>query len=176
MFNYLNNGVDGVNWNADNASYRLAYFAAPKNNSAGIAEYETTQVNPLYYGLLVFSQMAGNGAKLLPVTTTTEANVSVWATVDNNSTTHLIVINKDRSATGGVQITLPGYTTGTVRYLSGAIYSAVNGVTLGGQTFDGTTDGTIRGKLVTSTVTGKDGVFTLPNMPITSAAVIDFVK
>jgi hypothetical protein len=87
---------------------------------------------------------------------------------------HLVVINKDEQATGDVQITLPGYTTGTVRYLSAANYSATNGVTLGGQTFDGTPDGTIQGQLVTTTITAQNGVFTLPNMPITSAAVIDF--
>jgi hypothetical protein len=45
---------------------------------------------------------------------------------------------------------------------------------LGGQTFDGSTDGTIQGQQVTTTITGQDGAFTLPNMPITTAAIIDF--
>jgi hypothetical protein len=131
-------------------------------------------VAPLYYGLLVFSQMAGNNAQLLPVTTTTNANVSIWATVDDTSTAHVIVLNKDESATGSVQITLPGYTTGTIRYLLAADYSATNGVTWGGQTFDGTQDGTLQGQQTTTTITAPTGVFTIPNMPITSAAEIDF--
>jgi hypothetical protein len=88
----------------------------------------------------------------------------------------VVVINKDENATGSVHITLPGYTTGTVRYLSAADYSATNGVTFGGQTFDESTDGALRGSLMTSTISESGGVFTLPNMPITSAAVIDFVK
>ena len=173
MFNVANIGVDGVNWHSgQGTNYQLYQFNLI--TSGGMTTYQVAQVNPLYYGLLVFAQMAGRGAKLLPVTTTTTANVSIWATVDNTSTAHVVVINKDEQATGNVQINLPGYTTGTVRYLSAANYSATNGVTLGGQTFDGTPDGTIQGQLVTTTISAQNGVFTLPNMPITSAAIIDF--
>jgi hypothetical protein len=173
MFNFVNDGFDGVNWiTAQGTNYQLFQFHSTVNG--GMNVFSVTQVAPLYYGLLVFSQMAGNNAQLLPVTTTTNANVSIWATVDSTSSAHVIVINKDKSATGNVQITLPGYTTGTIRYLLAANYSAANGVTFGGQTFDGTPDGTIQGSLATTTITGKDGVFTVPNMPITSAALIDF--
>jgi hypothetical protein len=175
MFNLANIGVDGVNWHSSQGtSYQLFQFNLYV--SGGMTTYTVAQVNPLYYGLLVFAQMAGRGAKLLPVTTTTTANVSIWATVDNTSTAHLVVINKDEQATGGVRITMPGYTTGTVRFLSAANYSATNGVTFGGQTFDESSDGTLRGELVTTTISTTDGVFTLPNMPITSAALIDFSK
>ncbi len=175
MFNYVNDGMDGVNWHSgQGTAYQLVQFTL--NASGGMTTYKIAQVNPLYYGLLVFAEMAGRGAQLLPVTQKTNANVSIWATVDNTSTAHLVIINKDEQATGNVQITLPGYTTGTVRYLSAANYSAINGVTLGGQTFDETPDGTIQGELVTTNITAQDGVFTLPNMPITSAAVIDFAK
>jgi hypothetical protein len=61
-----------------------------------------------------------------------------------------------------------------VRYLTAATYSSTNGVTFGGQTFDGSPDGTIQGQLVSTTITPVAGVFTLPNMAITSAALIDF--
>jgi hypothetical protein len=173
MFNYLNDGFDGVNWiTAQGTYYQLFQFHSTVNG--GMNVFSVTQVAPLYYGLLVFSQMAGNNAQLLPVTTTTNANVSIWATVDDTSTAHVIVLNKDESATGSVQITLPGYTTGTIRYLLAADYSATNGVTWGGQTFDGTQDGTLQGQQTTTTITAPTGVFTIPNMPITSAAEIDF--
>jgi len=176
MFNHLKYGVDGVNWNDDNAAYQFATYTAPKNNAEGIAEYAITQVNPVYYGLLVFSQMANNGGKVLPVATTTSANVTAWATVDNSSTVHAIVINKDENAAGKVTISLPGYTKGTVRYLTGAQYWSTNGVTLGGQTFDGSTDGTIRGTPQTTTISSPSGHFAIANMPIECAAVIDFTK
>lgn len=176
MFNYLNAGVDGVNWNDDNAAYQFATYTAPKNNPAGMAEYAITQVNPLYYGLLAFSQMANNGGQLLPTTTTTSANVTVWATVDSASTVHVIVINKDENATGKVTVYVPGYTTGTVRYLTAAGYWATNGVTLGGQTFDGSTNGNIQGTLATTPIASPTGHFAISNMPIESAAMFDFKR
>jgi hypothetical protein len=176
MFNYLANGVDGVNWNDEaNTTYVLSIFST-KVNAAGVATFQLTQVNPLYYGLLVFSQIAGKGAQILPVNTSTSANVSVWATVDTSSVVHAVVLNKDETAAGNVEITLPGYTKGTVRYLTAANYLSHNGVTLGGQTFDGSPDGTIQGALTTTTITGKSGVFTVPNLPLTSAAIIDFTE
>jgi len=175
MFNYLTKGMDGVNWHSgQGTAYQLYLFHSEVVNNTNV--FNITQVAPLYYGLLAFSQVAGNGAKLLPVTTTTSANLSIWATVDGDSTTHVAVINKDENAAGQVQITLPGYTTGTLRYLAAAIYTATNGVTLGGQTFDGSPDGTIQGPLTTITITASDGVFTIPNMPITCAAIIDFTN
>jgi len=175
MFTYLNSGMDGVNWHSGQGTAYALWEFRPKTY-AGKTTFNFQGVSPLYYGLLAFQQVAGNGAKLLPVTTITDSNVSIWATVDDKSTAHVVVINKDEQATGNIQITLPGYTTGTVRYLSAPGYAATNGVTLGGQTFDGTTDGTIRGSLVTTTITGHNGIFTLPDMPITTAAIIDFAN
>jgi len=173
MFNYLINGMDGVNWHSGlDLPYDPIDFKV--KTVSGATSFTLIGVNPLYYGLLTFAQLAGRGAKLLPVAAISDSNVSIWATVDNKSAAHLIVINKDEAATGNIVIKLPGYTTGTVRYLSAPSISATNGVTLGGQTFDGTPDGTIQGKLVTSTITAEDGVFTLSNMPTTTAAIIDF--
>jgi hypothetical protein len=173
MFNYLAKGMDGVNWHSGlGLPYDPVDFTV--KTKSGVTTFTLSDVNPLYYGMLTFAQVAGRGAKLLPVTPITDSNVSIWATVDNTSTAHLIVINKDEAATGNVVINLPGYTTGTVRYLSAPSYSSTNGVTLGGQTFDGSTDGTIQGPLVTTTITAQDGVFTLSNMPVTTAAIIDF--
>jgi hypothetical protein len=173
MFNYLNNGMDGVNWHSGQYTpYALYEFKPqPKN---GMTVFNLVSVNPVYYGLYTFAQLAGRGAKLLPVANMTDSNVSIWATVDNTSTAHVVVINKDEQATGNVQITLPGYSTGTIRYLQAPSYSSTNGVTLGGQTFDGTPDGTIQGSLVTSTITAENGVFTLASMPTVTAAIIDF--
>jgi hypothetical protein len=175
MFNFLNDGMDGVNWHSGQyTAYELFQFKPISYN--GQCTFTLTQVNPVYYGLLAFAQMAGGNASLLPVSTMSDANVSIWATVDGKGTTHMIVINKDEAATGSVQINLPGYTTGTVRFLAAPSYTSTAGVTLGGQTFDGSTDGTIQGQVTTSTITGQSGVFTLPSMPITSAALIDFTE
>lgn len=176
MFNYLANGIDGVNWHSgQNTVYQLFQFKT-QLSSNGLKTYSLTNLNPLYYGLLTFAQTTANGAKLLPVSTMTDSNVSIWATVDNQSAAHLIVINKDETATGNIQIQMPGYSQATVRYLTAPSITSQTGVSLGGQTFDGSTDGTIQGSLVTSTVSGNNGVFTLANMPVTTAAILDFTK
>jgi hypothetical protein len=175
MFNYLASGMDGVNWHSGQyTQYELFQFHTKTAN--GNNTYSLTQVMPLYYGLLVFSEMAGHHAKVLPVTAGTDANVVVRATLDDASSAHVIVINKDEHATGDVQIALPGYSTGTVRYLTAPSYSATSGVTWAGQTFDGSEDGTIQGTFVSTTITASNGVFTLHDMPITCAALIDFTR
>jgi hypothetical protein len=177
MFNYLANGMDGVNWHSGQGTlYELYLFHAKTAGgvAGGSTTFTLTQVMPLYYGLLVFSEMAGRNAKALPTTVSTDANVAAHATVDDAGVAHVIVINKDEHAAGDVQITLPGYSTGTVRYLKAPSYTATTGVTWAGQTFDGSEDGTIQGTYMSTTITASDGVFTLRGMPITSAALIDF--
>jgi len=173
MFTYLNGGVDGVNWHSGPYTAYALWNFQPKTYN-GVTKFNFQGVSPLYYGLLAFQQVAGKGAKLLPVATMTDSNVSVWATVDSTSSAHVVVINKDEQATGNVQINLPGYTTATVRFLIAPSYASTNGVSLGGQTFDGTPDGTIQCPPVSTTITGRNGVFTLPLMPVTTAAILDF--
>lgn len=172
-FEYLNNGMDGLNWYSSNyAAYQLFEFKS--HVYLGHRYYTLNLVSPLYYGLLAFAQVAGHGSNMLTVDSSTAANVKIWATKDNTSTLHVTVINKDEAATGDVQIKLPQYTTGTVRYLIAPTFGSTSGVTLAGQTFDNSSDGTIRGQFVTTTITASGGTFTLPNMPVTSAAFIDF--
>jgi len=179
MFNYLANGMDGVNWHSGQyTQYALFEFHVKTANGTGggATTFQLTQVEPLYYGLLVFSEMAGRNAKALPAAVSTDANVAVHATLDDAGTAHVVVINKDEQATGDVQITLPGYSTGTVRYLTAASYSAATGVKWAGQTFDGSVDGTIQGTFASTTITASNGVFTLHDMPATCAALIDFAR
>ena len=123
LFNYVNVGMDGVNLSTGEGT-QYALFDLHRGTRNGIFVWDVQQVNARYYAVLAFTSMLGNNARLLPVSTTTTANVSVWATVDDVSTVHLLVINKDQQAAGDVQITLPGYSTGTVRYLLAASYGA----------------------------------------------------
>jgi len=175
MFNYLAAGVDGVNWHTGQYT-RYSLFQFKPQPSGSKVVYNLTTVTPLYYGVLTFAQMAGRNAKLLPVSAMSDANVSIWATVDSTSAAHVVVINKDEVASGSVQISLPGYSTGTVRAITAPSFTSTTGVTLGGQTFDGSTDGTIQGSAVSTTIQAVNGVFTLANVPVTSAVLIDFAK
>lgn len=176
MFNYLANGVDGVNWHSGQYTNYALFQFKPQPSKSGKTVFNLVQVNPLYYGLWAFAQVAGRGAQLLPVQTMSDANVSVWATVDNTSTAHVVAINKDEQASGALQIVLPGYSSASVRYLTAPSFSSTSGVTFGGQTFDGSTDGNPLGQAQSTVLFPENGVFTLPNLPSTTAAVIDFTN
>jgi hypothetical protein len=54
-------------------------------------------------------------------------------------------------------------------------YQSTSGVSFAGQTFDGSTDGTIQGTQTVESIDVTDGVFEIP-MPITSAAIVVFSK
>jgi hypothetical protein len=93
--------------------------------------------------------------------------------VDSSGTTRLAIINKDETSTGTVEVSEPGYTKATVLRLQAPSYSSTSGVTFAGQTFDGSTDGTLQGSQTVQTITGTNGVFQL-TMPVTSAALVVF--
>jgi hypothetical protein len=168
MFEFANIGVDGVNWNtsADNGPYDLFDFSSPVNG-----KYFLLGVRPVYYGLLFFARSAGNRAQLLPVTTLTNSNIKVWITKDSLGHGHLVVINKELSLAGNVEVTLTGYSKGTVSILTASGYLATDGVTISGQTYDGSTDGTLHGFLQTETIYPVDGIWTIPVTPISAVSV-----
>jgi hypothetical protein len=174
MFEYANIGVDGVNWMTGylGGPYDLFQFSL-WTRSNGMNAFTLASVRPLYYGLLLFSRAAGNTAQLYPSYTVTGSNVKIWITTDSLGKAHLVLINKDKTATGNIQVTLPGYSRGTVtRLAASGGYTATNGVTFGGQTFDNSTDGTIGGTLATESVTPSNNVWTVSIQP-TSAVLVD---
>jgi len=174
MFEYANVGVDGVNWHGGGGS-TYSYFDFQTKQSGGINTFALTSVNPLYYGLLLFQQATGNSAHLLPVTLSTQANLTAWATVDASGTPRLVMINKDESSTGTVDVTLSGYSHAQIFRLTAPSYQSTSGVTFAGQTFDGSTNGVIQGTQTIELIDGSNGVFQIP-MPITSAALVVFTK
>ena len=90
----------------------------------------------------MFAQTVQNKAQLLPVSLTTQANIKAWATIDGKQTVRLLLLNKDQNASGAISIALTAYGQATVTRLMAPSYSSTAGVTLGGQTFDGSADGT----------------------------------
>jgi hypothetical protein len=172
MFQYANVGVDGVNWQNSDGNFNSPFYTqvlgTPSNPT-----YTLTFIHPVYYGLLFFQEATGNGAQLLPVNLVTSSNLSAWAAVDSSGTTRLAIINKDETSTGTVAVNEAGYSKATVLRLQAPSYSSTSGVTLAGQTFDGSTDGTLQGSQTVQTITGTNGVFQL-TMPVTSAALVVF--
>jgi hypothetical protein len=174
MFAFLSSGVDGVNWHTSAGTYYNAFNLNVATKS-GKNTYTLGGVNPLYYGMLLFAQATGNGAKMLPISNLTNANLDIWATVDNSGTVHVVVINKDEVQTGSVQISVPGYNSAVALPLTASSYTATNGVRYAGQTFDGSTNGTIQGTQVTQTITPSNGVFSI-SVPTTSAVLLNLTQ
>jgi len=174
LFEYVNVGVDGVNWHmGGDAVY--APFAIHVHPTSGNSVYSLTTVTPLYYGLVFFQAATGNGGHLLPVTLKTQANLTAWATVDASGTQRLAMINKDENTAGTVDIAVSGYSHAKVYRLTAPTYLSTSGVTFAGQSFDSSTDGTIQGSQTIESISSMDGVFQIP-MPITSAALVVFSK
>jgi hypothetical protein len=173
MFNYANAGVDGVNWLTTTGDSD-APFSFNHTYAQGTNTFTLNAINPLYYGLLFFQEATANNSQLLPVALNTPANLTAWATL-GSSGPRVAILNKDENLSGTVAITMPGYSQANVLYLTAPSYTSTNGITFAGQTFDGSTDGTIQGNQVPVVVTGVNGVFQVPMSP-TSAALVIFVQ
>jgi hypothetical protein len=171
-FEFAQDGADGVNWHIDNGG-PTAFFSVTETQdpTTQLTDYTLNHVYPLYYGVQMLAAATASHGALLPVTLSTSANVKVWALQGEDGLVRVVVLNKTPSTSGSVSVTLPGYSTGEVVRLLAPSYLSTSGVTLGGQTYDGTADGTIRGTAVTTAVTGSNGAFVL-NMPAASAALI----
>jgi hypothetical protein len=170
LFEFANVGVDGVNIHtANGGGYGLFEFNLTTKN--GTTTFSLVAVRPEYYGLLFFQQATANHSRLLPVTLSTTANLKAWATVDSSGVIRLALINKDQTAQGVVNVSLGGFGAGTINRLSASTYQARTGITLAGQTFDGSSDGTIQGGVVSETVNPVGGVYSVAISPVSAVLV-----
>lgn len=138
-------------------------------------------VHPLFYGIWLFSDTVANSSALMSLQAdSSNSHIVSWATLSestNASIWKIVVVHKDLAAVvnATVTISLPNPVSpslrGSLRVLScsGGPY-ATNGVHFGGQTFDGTPDGTIQGTPVVSPVEqDEQGRFTFSLAPLTAA-------
>lgn len=148
--------------------------------------YTLDSVNPLYYGLYFFHLAVPDNSKLLPVSVQTPSYLKVWATQAPDGSIRVALINKDITFSGDVQISLPGRgsaqslvmkTSNTGGYSGSLMYAdnttevGTTGITIGGQTWDGSTDGTIQGTATVTSIAPSNGVYTVSVQP-TSAVLL----
>jgi hypothetical protein len=143
--------------------------------NGGHIVYDRLQVHAPYYGMLFLSRVMGKEAHLLGVSTKTTARVRVWATIDKTNTAHVVIVNSDEQNAGTVQVEVPGWSHGVASLLTAPSYSSTAGITFAGQTFDGSTDGLIRGPKRTAAVQAVDGKFRV-DVPVTSAVLLDLTR
>jgi hypothetical protein len=180
-FAYAQDGVSGVNFFTTTNPTTDPHYYSPFDLTYTKGIYSVV-VNPLYYGMLMFAQTVQNSAQLLPITLTTDDpnyNIKAWATIDSGNTIRLLLLNKDVNASGNVTVSLTRYGNATITRLMAPSYSSTTGLTIGclsdgqptGQTFDGTTDGTLQGIPCSETVEPTDGVYTV-SLPNVSAVLV----
>ncbi|HEY0898010.1 MAG TPA: glycosyl hydrolase family 79 C-terminal domain-containing protein, partial [Sphingobacteriaceae bacterium] len=193
LFEYARAGVSGVhvhtnNWNATGwdmnaaflfevpeAQYQAANTVPPPAETSFSSEYRLKSVLPLYYGMLFFAE-ATNRASLIPAQLNTTANIKAWATIDQTSDElKIAVINKEQDLLGKIQLVVPGYRAGTVKRLMAPSIRSQNGITFGGLTFDGSTDGKPIGKEDLEEVNARGEQFEIALGP-GSALLITFKK
>ncbi|HEX3436284.1 MAG TPA: glycosyl hydrolase family protein [Pseudacidobacterium sp.] len=174
MFEYANVGADGVNWHGTSGCLYCPFDFSTMNVD-GRTVYSLQKVNPIYYGLLLFRMATGNTARLLPVNVSTAANIKVWAMVDQSSVAHVVIINKDKSFSGNISISMPGYGDAQVTRLVAPSYESLSGVSIGGQSFDGSVDGKLLGSQDNETLTPSNGSYSVPLQP-TSAVMLTLSK
>ena len=133
----------------------------------------TPEVNPLYYGMLFFAETVRDGSTLVEIDQTTSSNVKTWATVDDHGVMRVLVINKDLSDSGEVHITIPGASqNASLIRLEAPDVESKTGVTLAGQTFDGSTNGLPLGSRVETSISLSSNSTYDFDLSETSAAIL----
>jgi len=169
MFNLASVGVDSVEVFSDEGDfYDLFGFTTTS------APYSISFINPEYYGFMMFQQATQNNSSIIGDTVTSSNNVASWATRDAASVVRILMINKDQSATGTAQITLAGYQTATATYLKAPLLTSKTGITYAGQTFDGSSDGTLQGAVQTWQVPAFSNVYQV-QLPVASAVLLTLI-
>lgn len=166
LFDMARVGVDGVNIATfPGASFQLFNFS----EAGGVWR---AVVEPEYYGLEMFAQAAPAGSRLLKVSATAAGNLRAYATRAPDGTVRVVAINE--TTTGRVvRVRVGGGSRAAMlQLLTAPSLSSTSGVTLGGQSFGGsTTTGMLAGRGNTDAVAPTRGEYPV-QVPAASAAML----
>jgi hypothetical protein len=145
-------GVDGVNFHGGAPPGGVSYYAPFVLDAAG-----APIVRPVYYGMRLVSLVTAAHGRLLPATVgTTAATVEAFATVGDDGAVRVLVLRLGEGGPDTVHLAVgagaPSHAT-LVRLRAPSLTSST-GLSLGGQTWDGSTDGTPAGTLEEETLSG----------------------
>ena len=140
-------------WGTDTATFSVIVYG----NKAAPDRF---LVQPIYYGLRMFAMATAHHTRLIKLATTTSTNshIHAYAMVDTIHRLNVAVVHKDLSTTQpcNVSFSLPfkqAVNATLIRLLAPSIDSEY-GVTLAGQTYDGSVDGMPMGDWVDETLVG----------------------
>jgi Glycosyl hydrolase family 79 C-terminal beta domain len=170
LFAMARSGVDGVNIHSlPEAVYHPFSFQWSRGRWVG-------SVSPEYYGLLLFTEAAPPGSRLLSTSVAANSDIRARATLTPGGLTHVVLMNDSLTSGGVVRLPAPPGVgkTAILERLRAPGAAATGAVTLGGQTFGAqTTTGTLTGKFQAVHLTPVHGHY-LIQMPASSAAMVSF--
>jgi hypothetical protein len=150
LFQLASVGVDGVNIHTlPGAPY------APFSFSHRDGHWRAT-VNPLYYGMLAFTQAFPAGAHLLRVTAP-GGPVKAYATEARNGTIRVVLIDKSQTRGATITLALPRASALTVERLTAPAVDSTTGVELGGRSFGASTTTGVLPAPLTTRLRSSDG-------------------
>jgi hypothetical protein len=169
LFAMARTGVDGVNIHTlPEAIYHPFTFQQMNGR------WEAT-VFPEYYGMLLFTEAAPPGSRLLAVSTPANPDIRVRAAVTPTGLTHVVLLNDSLTTDQTIALQPPtgaGKTAIVERLNAPGGASATSGVTLAGQSFgETTTTGTLGGKFQAEHLQPTNGQY-LIKLPASSAAMV----
>jgi hypothetical protein len=135
-------------------------------------------VFPEYYGMLLFTEAAPPGSRLLAASTPADPDVRVRAALTPDGLIHVVLLNDSLTTDQTIALQSPagvGKTAIVERLNAPGGATATSGVTLAGQGFgDQTTTGTLTGNFQADHLQPTGGQY-LIKLPASSAAMVSFV-
>jgi hypothetical protein len=171
LFAMARTGVDGVNIHTlPEAIYHPFTFQQMDGR------WQAT-VAPEYYGMLLFTEAAPPGSRLLSVSTPANPDIRVRAALTPDGLIHVVLLNDSLTTDQTIALRSPtgaGKTAIVERLNAPGGATATSGITLAGQSFgEETTTGTLTGKFQADHLTPTDGQY-LIKLPASSAAMVSF--
>jgi hypothetical protein len=160
-FQLASAGLDGLNFHTP------AYYAVFTLDPSG-----APVVKPPYYGMRFFSLATAQHGRLLPVVVKTPVRVHAWATLGDDGAVRVAMINLDKARDAAISLRAPGRSeAATLVRLRAPALNSRDGLTLGGQTWDGSVDGQPLGTATSEPVTYDTGAYKVP-LPALEAVVV----
>ncbi len=172
---YVRAGAVGVNFHT--VPFTWQGLISPSDNKPVYEGSGQLRVEPEYYGLFAFAQLAPAGSQLLKTSAPATAGLFEWADRTPSGQENVVITNPS-STSGNVNVNVPSQTApGTLMtFKSGGGLAATDGVTLGGQSLSPKT-GLLTGTTSSITIkpTANSHTYQL-HVPAASAVILSFAS
>jgi hypothetical protein len=162
-------------WSAD-VSWQLAAVGADGLNfhtaSGPYAVFDASgMARPMYYGMRLFSLGTPGNSKLLPASSSLQTHVDAFATLGEDGAVRVTLINLEQTAGGTVKVWAGGRTRATLVRMRAPSLTSSTGITLAGQSWEGSADGKPVGQEATEMVPSDGTTFSVM-LPALNAVVL----